>query len=148
MRMALALAAIAAAPLTAHDMTLRFEPREPAVLLYVSYDGVEPAVGADVEIFSPESPKSPFQLGSTDRRGVFSFVPDVKGAWRAVADDGFGHRAEVVIGVDWNAAPQDAAARGGQDWRNIAAGLGLIAGLTGFSLWFQARKRLTRDEAR
>ncbi len=142
----LAIVLLCASSALAHDLTIRVELDEPTVILRAAYDGDEPAVNADVQITSPQQASPPFQSGSTDRNGCFSFVPDTGGAWAVVVDDGFGHRREQAIEVDWSKAGGPHAE--GRDWSQVVAGLGLIFGLSGVFFWSRARGELRRIGAR
>ncbi len=143
---ALAALALGAACAAAHDLTIRIELAEPAVIVRASYDGAEPAANADIAITSPEQLSGPFQSGAADRNGRFAFVPDVPGVWSVSVDDGFGHRREQTVQVDWNAAAGSPAPR--RDWRNVALGLGVILGLTGLFYWSRARNELRSLDAK
>ena len=73
-------------------------PSDGAVVLACAYANGD---GADAELLvhSPAEPGRIYQRLRTDLRGVASFVPDVAGTWRVIADDGMGHRAELEIEV-------------------------------------------------
>jgi len=124
----------------AHDLALRVEQVQPAVIVYATYAGVEPVTDADVTIFSPQNAESPFQTGITDVRGVFAFVPSEPGDWRIV-DDGFGHRFDQTIAVDWQSAPVNEHGGGGATWANAILGVSIIFGFTGILLWLKSRER-------
>lgn len=137
----LLLALALAAALGAHDLTLRVEYAQPAVLLYAVYGGSEPVTDAAVSIFSPQNPDSPYQTGVTDLAGVFAFAPAGAGQWRVVVDDGYGHRAEQSVPVDWAATASAGAASGARSTADKAIlGVSIIFGLTGALLWFQSRR--------
>ncbi len=130
-----------AAAVHAHDLDLSVEYAQPAVVVHALYGGAEPVTDADVSIFSPENPDSPYQTGITDIAGLFAFVPSGAGQWRVVIDDGFGHRAEQEIAVDWSAASSDAAPSGARSTADKAVlGVSIIFGLTGLLLWSQSRR--------
>jgi nickel transport protein len=52
---------------------------------------------ARVFVYPPSSPTGEILQGTTDRNGVFCFLPDERGEWRLVAEDGMGHRGEIRI---------------------------------------------------
>ena len=126
---------------SAHDLTLRIQQAEPAVIVHALYAGSEPVTDADVSIFSPANPDSPFQTGLTDIRGAFAFVPAETGYWRVILDDGYGHRAERTIAVDWQAAPSQAASGERSTFDKAILGVSIIFGWTGVLLWMQTRRR-------
>ncbi len=137
----LLLGCLLAATASAHDLTLRAEYAQPAVVIRAEYGGSEPVTDADVSIFSPENADSPYQIGVTDLQGVFAFVPSGAGEWRVVVDDGYGHRADQSIPVDWADAASggnSSAARSTAD--KAIVGVSIIFGLTGLLLWFQSRR--------
>jgi nickel transport protein len=140
MRLA-ALVLLLAVDASAHDLALRVEQSEPTVIVYAAYGGSEPVTDADVSIFSPANPDSPFQTGLTDIRGIFAFVPSDAGEWRVVLDDGYGHRAERMIAVDWQAATDRPATGERSTFDKAVLGLSLIFGWTGVLLWVQSRRR-------
>ena len=125
--------------LVGHDLVVRVEPGPAAVVLRATYDGADPAGWADVEIFQPGDPDSPYQTGATDSAGAFAFVPSAPGQWLAVIDDGYGHRTEKR--VDWTEAdapkPPEPAKPG--VWRDALTGIALLIGMTGIWLWRQSR---------
>lgn len=137
----LALVLTLASTAMAHDLALRVEQAQPAVIVYATYGGSEPVTDADVSVFSPDNQQSPFQTGLTDVKGVFAFVPSESGEWLVVFDDGYGHRAERKIAVDFQG---DGAASTGSERSTLdkaVLGVSMIFGLTGVFLWLQTRRR-------
>ena len=132
----LALAVIA--PAGAHDLTVDVELSRPAVILRASYDGADPASNADVEV---RWDGGVFQHASTDANGVFSFVPDQPGGWGVAVDDGFGHREERTLEIDWEGAPTATNPARAPMWMKLLTGLSLIVGLTGVSYGLKSRAR-------
>jgi len=128
--------------LAAHDLTSTVTLAAPAVIVRSVYGGSEPVAFAKVEVFAPDAGSTQHQAGSTDRRGVFSFVPDGPGVWRVVVDDEEGHRAESFVEVPANFS-RGAVTVGAQPSRVERAMLGvaLIIGATGFLYGFKSRKR-------
>ncbi len=126
--------------LSGHDLVVLVEPGESAVVLRASYDGLESAGWADVEIFAPGEASDPYQTGATDSSGAFAFVPSASGEWMAVVDDGYGHRTETRIRWEESAPPpvQEPQAKPFL-WRNALTGVSLLIGLTGIWLWRQSR---------
>jgi nickel transport protein len=130
------------AMLAAHDLTSMVTLAAPAVIVRSVYGGSEPVAFAKVQVFAPGGDSTQHQAGSTDRRGVFSFVPDGPGVWRVVVDDEEGHRAESSVDVPANFST-GAVTVGTQPSRLERAllGVALMVGLTGFLYGFKARKR-------
>lgn len=125
------------AALFAHDLQVSWQRSGAAVIVENRYAGSEAAAYAAVEVFSPADAKQEFQNGRTDALGRFSFVPDREGEWRYVVDDEIGHRVEVKIPVG-EASFQSSGVR--SPWLTLAAGLGVIAGLTGVLYGWKARR--------
>ncbi len=128
--------------LAAHDLTSTVTLAAPAVIVRSVYGGSEPVAFAKVEVFAPGTGSTQHQAGSTDRRGVFSFVPDVPGVWRVVVDDEEGHRAEssVEVPADFSAGAVTVGAQPSRVERAML-GVALIIGATGFLYGFKSRKR-------
>jgi hypothetical protein len=55
---------------------------------------------AKVKVYPPSTPDATVQESMTDRDGYFSFVPFEDGNWRLTAEDGMGHKGEIVVTVD------------------------------------------------
>ncbi len=142
-----------------HGMTVRMTMEGRVVVTTCHYDGGIPVADAQVTLFAPGEDEV-YLTGTTDPAGLFAFVPNNPGNWRVGVDDGMGHRREARLEV--GAAPgqeehghdalhadhtHEAALPHthepeGSDrpWR-LAAGLGLIFGLTGFAYGFTARRQ-------
>jgi len=128
--------------LAAHDLTSTVTLAAPAVIVRSVYGGSEPVAFAKVQVFAPGAGPTQHQAGSTDRRGMFSFVPDGPGVWRVVVDDEEGHRADSAVDVPSNftAAAATVSTQPSRLERALL-GLALMIGATGFLYGFKARKR-------
>jgi uncharacterized GH25 family protein len=93
---------------------------------------------AKIKVFSPSSPDAPVQESVADRDGYFSFVPFENGDWRLTAEDGMGHRGEIVITVTGETAVVTAenAAPSNKLPTAIAIVLGISLILNIFALWY------------
>lgn len=138
MRRLLLLIPLLLPPAFAHDLELTAQPAGAAVLVRARYGASEPAAFVRISVYAPSAPKSEFQSGNADRNGVFSFVPDARGAWRVAADDEMGHRVETVVAVNETGAAASAAAAP-VFWRGLA-GASLILALTGLYYGWSARR--------
>jgi nickel transport protein len=106
------------------------------------YTDGESMLFAQVKVYPPSTPDATVQESMTDRDGYFSFVPFEKGDWRLTAEDGMGHRGEIVITVADGAAGtmpgEGATARNAASSRKlpmpaaIALGLSLILNVFAF----------------
>jgi nickel transport protein len=97
------------------------------------YSTGEPMLFAKVKVFTPSRPDAPAQESIADLYGYFSFVPFENGDWRLTAEDGMGHKGEIIIAVT-----DDGTETAGTEDLNRAAPAaplpGLIAGVLGLSL--------------
>lgn len=114
------------------------------------YAGGESMAFAKVQIMDPQG--RTHQVGHADGQGRFAWVPDQAGAWSAQAEDGMGHRGELVV----QAGPDPAAppAPRGQElgavplWARAAWGLSFIWGLSGAIFYWKARGSRPRRPGR
>jgi len=106
-----------ASPVFAHLMLV--EPVEEGLIKVVFDDGTV-ARHAEVVVYNEKDEE--IARGDVDDNGKFSY-PEQE-AELIVADDGFGHRAEYVVGDE----PQEALPRG-LTVTVVLAGFGLIAGV-------------------
>jgi hypothetical protein len=75
-----------------------------------SYTDGTPMLFAKVKVFPPSSPDAPAQETIADHNGYFSFVNDEPGEWRLTAEDGMGHKGEVMVTTAAAAVPGAAEA--------------------------------------
>jgi nickel transport protein len=71
------------------------------------YSTGEPMLFAKIKVFAPSRPDAPAQESVADLNGYFSFVPYENGDWRMTAEDGMGHKGEIIIAVE-EEAPENA----------------------------------------
>ena len=135
----LALALVAAGTLRAHDLVVRTEVTDSAVIVRAAYDGGDPASNADVSIYRPDEPDALFQQGRSDRNGAFAFVPDAPGDWRVEVDDGFGHRLEHTVATGAGVGKPSVEPAAGPRWRDALTGVSLLIGATGLLLWRRSK---------
>lgn len=123
----------------AHDLVATHERTGASVIVRCTYAGTEAVSFAEVQVHSPALPKSAFQTGRTDIKGVFAFVPDADGEWRFIVDDDMGHRTELKIPVS---AVAVAPANTTQPlWQKAMLGVSVILGGTGMLYGWKARRR-------
>ncbi|MCG8632454.1 MAG: DUF4198 domain-containing protein [Desulfobacterales bacterium] len=115
-----------------------------ALVVTVEYDDGEPAGYAGVKIYFSDE-KVPFQTGRTDRNGRFLFQPDRDGEWKAIVNDGMGHRAVVKADV----APDNFGASKGKGnplifskGQSVVTGLSLIFGICGLAAFYRGKKKV------
>ncbi|GHV17930.1 hypothetical protein FACS189493_6480 [Spirochaetia bacterium] len=110
---------------------------------------------AKIKVFPPSSPDAPAQESIADLDGYFSFVPFEAGDWRLAAEDGMGHRGEIIVTVDGATEAKTAVTAQNTTLSNklpkaiaIVLGLSLLANI--FALWYFAglRKKGATKNAR
>ena len=130
----------------AHELEITVEVASPAVIVHATYGGTEPMARAEVVIYEPGELEVEFQNGSTDAKGVFSFVPNREGDWRFVIDDGLGHRQESTVSVHAG----QIVAQGGTGPSTplpikLVMGLSVILAVSGFLYGYTARRSRGRS---
>lgn len=116
-------------------MAARVAAGAEAVVVDCHYSGGEPA-DAEVLVYSPAEAGRAFQRQRTDLRGLASFVPDVPGVWRVVADDGLGHRVVLEVDVSAVGLAEPARPAPGAVWP-VALASALAAGA---AAWLLAKR--------
>ncbi len=107
---------------------------------------------AKVEVYAPDS-KLKFQGGRTDRNGRFCFVPDAKGDWRAVINDGIGHQLELNALVDEHLEPvstrEDSkpAQYTLSRYERALMGLSILFGISGLFFWWKGIRERRRQDS-
>lgn len=113
----------------------------PAVVRFM-YSTGEPMMYAKVKLYPPSRPDVESLQSVTDRKGIFSFIPDEEGEWRIDAEDGMGHRGTITLfvapGIPETAAETAAGATAGANG-GVPPALGIVTGLSLilniFSVW-------------
>jgi hypothetical protein len=144
----------------AHGVEVFDETGTPEVhtVRFMYTDG-ESMLFARVKVFPPSSPDAAAQESVADRYGYFSFIPFESGDWRLIAEDGMGHRGEIVVPVAGEIAAgttetaariagQSAASAGsGTLPRPAAIALGLSLILNVFACWYFIGRKRTKTGA-
>ena len=129
----------------AHGVHLNCLPGQ-AMVLQAYYDGGDPMSFTKIKLTGPDG--KTYQVGNTDAKGFFAFVPDKPGQWTLVANDGMGHRAELAVeaATDGQAAKQAAQSsdQGVPAWARAAWGLSAFMFLFGIFSWLAARRKTGR----
>ncbi len=146
--------------LYAHDLDIEVKLNFPTVISRSLYAADEPAGNAMISVFSPADSKKPYQTGTTDMLGYFTFIPNVKGDWIIKADDGHGHREQmkVTVSAEFMNPPKPEAEAPAEAVPpasfteteyskpqiptpyKIIVGLSLIFGITGFYYGYKAKQ--------
>lgn len=134
------LAALAAPQYAmSHAALIEAEPAQ-AIRLHAFYDSGAPMSGAQVMIYAPDDPASPWGQGVTDGDGRYQFIPDAtEGRWSVqIRQAGHGTMAHVQLDGD---APATITTSGAESWMQRAAMLLLAAwGALGTALFALSRK--------
>jgi uncharacterized GH25 family protein len=133
------LVLILPAAVFAHGVEVFDETGKPDVhTVRFGYTDGESMLFAKVKVFPPSSPDAAAQESVADRYGYFSFVPFETGDWRLTAEDGMGHKGEIVITVSDETAPEGIAVQNAAASHKLptlvatALGLSLIINIFAF----------------
>jgi nickel transport protein len=106
----------------------------PTAILTFYYVGGGPIAGAEIKVFAPDGPATPFQTGQSDLLGRFAFVPDRPGDWTARAVDAEGHETLARIAVaDAGVVEDPSEGITGVLWLSLTANL--LLALAAFRRW-------------
>lgn len=130
----------------AHGVNVESEPIQ-SLQMRASFDSGDPMAEAQVTIYSPANPETPWQELSADENGYFIFTPDpaIAGDWEVqVRKAGHGDLVRVTVD-EANGSPlayaSGSSQQGGQSpaqkWTTIAAA---IWGFVGTALFFAQRQ--------
>lgn len=92
---------------TAHGVAIEYQPTQ-AYEINAAYDTGEPMVDAQVVVFAPDDPATPWLTGTTDATGQFLFSPSTPGNWEVQVRQA-GHGDVLVIPVAEVAAASPAS---------------------------------------
>lgn len=93
--------------LQAHGALIHWH-QAPGIVIQAKYDTGRPMAEAQVTVFAPDNPASPWLSGTTDVEGRFSFVPDpaIPGTWAVqTRQAGHGAMAHIPISADMDDQP-------------------------------------------
>lgn len=129
-----------AAPTQAHGAKIEVSPQ--AVEIVATFDTGEPMDNAQVTVYAPDTPDTPWRTGQTDSEGRFLFTPDIGiagGLWEVtVRKAGHGQTTSFALGegVDLRATTPSITQSAVQKWFSIAA---IIWGFIGTALFFSSK---------
>jgi nickel transport protein len=128
---AAALVLILPAAVFAHGVEISDVTGRPDIrTIRFSYTDGTPMLFAKVKVFPPSSPDAPAQESIADRNGYFSFVNDESGEWRLTAEDGMGHKGEVLVTTAAVPGAAEAAEPAEKTGEPASLALRLILGLS------------------
>ena len=135
--LALLLALGMTATASAHGVKLQYKISM-AVEILAAYDTGEPMAGAQIAVYAPDDPTTPWLTGVCDEEGHFSFTPDPSkaGTWDVqVRQSGHGGMIHIPIG-------EGMAVAGGTGYTPLQIVLMaacVVWGLVGTALFFSRR---------
>ncbi|NJO73839.1 MAG: carboxypeptidase regulatory-like domain-containing protein [Leptolyngbyaceae cyanobacterium RM1_406_9] len=149
----------------AHGVEINYQATE-AIALQANYDSGEPMAEAQVSVYSPEDPSTPWLTGTADASGRFVFAPDpsIPGNWEVqVRQAGHGEILNIPVGgeegvlatsADGSREPGASATDGESDSQIVSStgdnlslpqkglmAVSVIWGFVGTALFFLARKK-------
>lgn len=127
-----------AQPAIAHGANITTQTTE-AIEIQATYDSGEPMGQAEVVIYAPNDPGTPWQTGMTNGAGRFSFVPDASqpGNWEVKVRQA-GHGDLVTIPID-NQGTVTAVTTGTAPLPRWVAIASVVWGCVGTALFFTGR---------
>lgn len=89
-------------PALSHGTSVEYESVQ-ALKIQARYNGGQPMREAQVTVYSPEDPATPWKQGETDSEGVFTFTPDPtqSGNWEVRVRQA-GHGSIITIPIEGN----------------------------------------------
>ncbi len=131
-----------ATPAIAHGSSVDFSLRQ-AVEITATYENGDPMDEAQVSIYAPDDPETPWQTGLTDGEGTFQFAPDQAGQWDVkVRKAGHGNLVTIPINAtttEASVASVASVASGSSPYSPAQKGMMAIAivwGCVGTALFF------------
>ena len=109
------------------------------VEIFAAYDSGEPMAGAQVTVYAPDDPSSPWLTGVCDNEGRFSFTPDTakKGTWDIQVRQA-GHGDIVHIPIE--AASAGTGGGGNTPLQIVLMAVCVVWGSIGTALYFSRRR--------
>ncbi|MBN1201625.1 MAG: carboxypeptidase regulatory-like domain-containing protein [Anaerolineae bacterium] len=119
----------------------------PTIAIEAAYDTGEPMANAQVIVYAPDDPKTPWLTGECDDDGRFSFSPDPSkpGTWEIqVRQAGHGEWLKIPLDEEMMQSGQGVVTEGGDEGFSTAQivlmSACVIWGFVGTALFFQSRR--------
>jgi nickel transport protein len=130
----------------AHGAVLQYSTTQ-AYEITAAYDSGQPMTAAQVAIFSPDNPSTPWMMGTTDDQGQFLFTPPTPGNWEVQVRQA-GHGDVVVIPVsDRPTSSTEGGAEGDRsrsgafdNWQKGLMAGSVLWGCVGTALFFSQKQ--------
>ena len=123
----------------AHGVRIQYAV-DMTVEILAAYDSGEPMAGAQVSVYAPDEPSTPWLTGACDNEGRFSFMPDTSkpGTW-AVQVRLAGHGGIVHIPIGESSATAGGVG-GYTPLQIVLMAVCVIWGSVGTALYFSRRR--------
>ena len=111
-----------------------------SIEIVAKYDSGEPMAEAQVTIYAPNDPSTPWLIGTCDDQGRFSFTPDVAipGTWDIQVRQA-GHGDMIHIEIE-DGSVSSGSSSGYSTGQIIVMSLCVIWGIFGTAMFFKRRK--------
>lgn len=132
----------------AHGLNLSLTDGSDAITGDVTFADGAPLSGASVSLQQAPGGSAATEpaVTRTDAEGRYAFpAPRRAGEYRVIAEDGLGHRTEIVFVVRGDHRKLDATPTPSA-WSRWLIGLGCLVGLFGVTAWWLSRRDRTRIE--
>jgi nickel transport protein len=123
----------------AHGVEIQYESSV-SIEIVATYDNGEPMAGAQVMIYAPDAPSSPWMIGACDDEGRFTFTPDLSkpGTWDVqIRKAGHGDIVHIPVG-------EEVAATGGtggySEPQIVLMSVCVVWGIAGTALYVKRRR--------
>ncbi|MBE0431174.1 MAG: carboxypeptidase regulatory-like domain-containing protein [Dehalococcoidia bacterium] len=127
-------------PIHAHGVRIHHTV-DVVVEITAAYDSGEPMAGAQVSVYAPDDPSTPWLTGVCDDEGRFSFAPDVSrpGTWTVrVRQAGHGDIVYISVG---GSSDTSGRASGYAPLQIVLMAVCVVWGSVGTALYFSRRRR-------
>ena len=127
---------------SAHGTNITYDIQS-TVLVQANFDTGEPMANAQISVFAPDDPETPWLQGTADENGDFTFVPDSahSGSYDVrIRSAGHGEILSIPIAGGPAAAPQTSVLQ------QIIMGAAIIWGFMGTALYFSSRNATGKSE--
>lgn len=109
-----------------------------AVEIKATYDSGEPMANAQITVYAPDDPATPWLQGTADELGRFMFTPDVVGYWQVkVRQAGHGEIVSISIGDRGQKSPLSTV----NPLQKLAIAGAVIWGFVGTALFFSRHNK-------
>ena len=127
---------------SAHGARIEYQAVQ-AVNINAAYDGGQPMANAQVTVYAPNDPSTPWSTGTTDEQGRFTFTPDADqpGNWEVkVRQAGHGDIVSVPVGETAAEAEGQAVSDSYTPAQKVLLGAAGAWGFLGTALFFARKK--------